>query len=162
MSASRTCSCRANPTTFLFPRNLDGRVLGARYITSFPMPLKALCLVEVQGGGGTPVEKLACLGSQEVPPDGGSAGSGQMPPFPSITGLLANPDHTPRTTGWVERAEEDRRRLGWGGRVWCCWPALSWPSWTSPDTRWPEYPSLDIFLQAPLYFNINPKIYGFF
>ena len=26
MSASRTCSCRANPTTFLFPRNLDGRV----------------------------------------------------------------------------------------------------------------------------------------
>ena len=26
MSASRTCSCRANPTTFLFPRNLDGWV----------------------------------------------------------------------------------------------------------------------------------------
>ena len=27
MSASRTCSCQANPTTFLFPRNLDGWVM---------------------------------------------------------------------------------------------------------------------------------------
>ena len=35
MSASRTPSCWDNPTTFLFPRNLDGRVLGRKQSSTY-------------------------------------------------------------------------------------------------------------------------------